>query len=66
MEKVRNGRVSHMSFDIERIAKSRRRVKKFFRKNLRSPSSTAIHDVRTSIRSLETTFTTMGSIRTER
>src|SRR5215831_8493847 len=49
-----------MSFDIKRIDKSSRRVKKFIRKNSRKPSSTAIHNVRTSIRSLETTFTTVG------
>lgn len=49
-----------MSFDVERIDKSSRRVKKFFRKNPRRPSAVAIHHVRTSIRSLETTFTTVG------
>lgn len=49
-----------MSFDVGRIDKSGRRVKKFFRKNSRKPSSNAIHNMRTSIRSLETTFTTVG------
>src|SRR5215469_7086457 len=49
-----------MSFDIKRIDKSSRRVKKFLRKNSRRPSSNAVHNVRTSIRSLETTFTTVG------
>src|SRR5215831_7563996 len=49
-----------MSFDIKRIDKSSRRVKKFIRKNPRKPSSTASHNTRTSIRSLETTFATVG------
>src|SRR5215472_6116017 len=49
-----------MSFDAKRMDKSSRRVKKFLRKNSRRPSSTAIHNMRTSIRSLETTFNTVG------
>src|SRR5215472_13507948 len=49
-----------MSIDVKRINKSSRRVKKFLRKNSRRPSSTAVHNMRTSIRSLETTFTTVG------
>src|SRR5215471_3963213 len=49
-----------MSFDVKRIDKSSRRVQKFLRKNSRRPSSTAIHNMRTSIRSLETTFNTVG------
>src|SRR5262245_37020494 len=47
-----------MSFDIERIQKSTRRVRKFLQKNSKRPSSDAIHNLRTSTRSLETTFTT--------
>jgi CHAD domain-containing protein len=47
-----------MSFDIERIQKSTRRVRKFLQKNSKRPSSNAIHNLRTSTRSLETTFTT--------
>jgi CHAD domain-containing protein len=49
-----------MSFDVERIDKSSRRVKKFFRKNPKRPGQAAIHHLRTSIRTLETTFTTVG------
>ena len=49
-----------MSFDIERLQKSRRRVTRFFRKNSRRPGSDAIHKLRTSTRSLETTFETLG------
>src|SRR5262245_63511660 len=49
-----------MSFDIERIQKSTRRVRKFLQKNSKRPSSDAIHNLRTSTRSLETTFTTLG------
>jgi CHAD domain-containing protein len=48
-----------MAFDIERIDKAVRRVRKFMRKNSKRPSSDAIHDLRTSIRSLETTFATV-------
>ena len=48
-----------MSFDIERIQKSTRRVGKFLRKNSKRPSSNAIHNLRTSTRSLETTLTTL-------
>jgi len=48
-----------MSFDIERIQKSTRRVRKFVRKNSKRPSSNAIHNLRTSTRSLETTLTTL-------
>jgi CHAD domain-containing protein len=49
-----------MSFDIKRIHKSSRRVMKFLRNNSKRPSPDAIHDLRTSTRSLETTFTTLG------
>src|SRR3954466_4920669 len=49
-----------MSFDIERIHKSSRRVRKFLRENSKRPSVNAVHKVRTSTRSLETTFTTLG------
>jgi len=49
-----------MSFDIKRIRKSSRRVRKFLRKNSKRPSSDAIHDLRTSTRSLETTLLTLG------
>jgi CHAD domain-containing protein len=52
--------VRHMSFDIERIQKSTRRVRRFLRKNSKRPSSNAIHNLRTSTRSLETTFNTLG------
>jgi CHAD domain-containing protein len=48
-----------MSFDIERIQKSTRRVRKFLQKNSKRPSSKAIHNLRTSTRSLETTFTAL-------
>src|SRR5262245_52226608 len=49
-----------MSFDIKRIHKSARRVATFLRRNPKRPTSDAIHDLRTSSRSLETTFTTLG------
>src|SRR5690349_9502737 len=49
-----------MSFDIERIHKSTRKVKKFLEKNSKSPTARAIHNVRTSLRSLETSFATLG------
>src|SRR5688572_9949968 len=49
-----------MPFDIARIHKSERRVMKFLRRNSRRPSSEAVHDLRTSARSLETTFSTLG------
>ena len=48
-----------MSFDIERIRKSTREVARFLKKNPRRPSADAVHDFRTSIRKLETTFTTL-------
>lgn len=48
-----------MSFDIERIHESTRKVTKFLRKNSKRPSSDAVHKLRTSIRSLETTFITL-------
>jgi CHAD domain-containing protein len=49
-----------MSFDIEKIQKSTRKVRKFLRKNSKRPSSNGVHNLRTSARSLETTFTTLG------
>src|SRR5262245_36738559 len=49
-----------MSFDIERIDKSARRVSKFLRKNPKRPGTEAIHDLRTETRRLETTFATLG------
>src|SRR4051794_40555388 len=49
-----------MSFDVERIQKSARKIEKFLRKNSKRPSSAAIHDLRTNTRRLETTFTTLG------
>ena len=49
-----------MSFDINRIQKSARKVSQFLRKNAKSPSANAVHDLRTSSRSLESTFTTLG------
>ena len=48
-----------MSFDIERIRKSTREVARFLKKNPRRPSADAVHDFRTSIRKLETTFITL-------
>ena len=49
-----------MSFDISRIQKSARKVSQFLQKNAKSPSANAVHDLRTSSRSLESTFTTLG------
>jgi CHAD domain-containing protein len=48
-----------MSFDIEGLQKSTRRVTKFLRKNSKRPGSDAIHDLRTSARRLETAFVTL-------
>jgi CHAD domain-containing protein len=49
-----------MAFDIERIHKAARRVRNFLKKNSRRPSADAVHHLRTSTRSLETTLTTLG------
>src|SRR5262245_27630006 len=49
-----------MSFDIEKVHKQTRRFTKFLQKNSTRPGSDAIHDLRTSTRSLETIFTTLG------
>src|SRR5437879_4240766 len=49
-----------MSFDLERINKSARKITKFLRKNPKRPSSESIHKLRTNKRRLETTFTTLG------
>src|SRR5262245_46072196 len=49
-----------MSFDIQRIQKSTRRVTRFLRKNSRRPSSEAIHNLRTDLRRLETAFLILG------
>jgi CHAD domain-containing protein len=49
-----------MPFDVDGVHKSAHKVRRFLRKNPRKPSSKAIHNVRTSTRSLETTFTTLG------
>jgi len=49
-----------MAFDLERIRTSSGKVAKFLRKNSKRPTSDAIHRLRTSTRSLETTFTTLG------
>ncbi|HEY2382514.1 MAG TPA: CHAD domain-containing protein [Terriglobia bacterium] len=49
-----------MSFDVERVRKSSRRIHKFLKKNPKRPSSDAIHRLRTGVRSLETVFETLG------
>jgi CHAD domain-containing protein len=49
-----------MSFNIKRIHKAADRMAKFLKKNPKRPGSEAVHDLRTSARSLETTFTTLG------
>jgi CHAD domain-containing protein len=49
-----------MSFDLQRIQKSTRQVKKFLRKHPKEPGVNAIHNLRTSTLSLETTFVTLG------
>jgi CHAD domain-containing protein len=49
-----------MAFDIQRIRKSTRRVTKFLKKNDKRPSSAAIHNLRTSSRTLETSLVTLG------
>src|SRR5262245_18331847 len=55
-----DGAALNMAFDIKRIHKSSRRVMKFLRKNSTRPGSNAVHNLRTSTRSLETTFVTLG------
>jgi CHAD domain-containing protein len=49
-----------MSFDVGRIHKSTRRILKFLHNNSKRPSSDAVHNLRTSTRSLETTLVTLG------
>lgn len=49
-----------MSLDLKRMRKSARNVAKFLEKNPKTPSSEAIHELRTSVRSLETTFVALG------
>jgi len=49
-----------MPFDLGKIQQSTRRVKKFLRKHPKRPGVEAIHKLRTSTRSLETTFSTLG------
>jgi CHAD domain-containing protein len=48
-----------MSFDIQRIRKSARRISKFLRKNSKRPSSETIHKLRTDARRLETALLTL-------
>src|SRR5690349_1677083 len=49
-----------MSFDIQRIQKSTRKVRQFLRKNSRRPGAGAIHNLRTSARRLRTHYKTLG------
>jgi CHAD domain-containing protein len=49
-----------MPFNLAKIQKSSRQVKKFLRKHPKQPGVNAIHNLRTATRSLETTFTTLG------
>jgi CHAD domain-containing protein len=49
-----------MSFNLQKIQQSTRRVKKFLRKHPKQPGVNSIHNLRTSTRSLETTFITLG------
>jgi CHAD domain-containing protein len=49
-----------MSLDLKRMRKSARRVAKFLEKNPKTPGSDAIHELRTGVRSLETTFVALG------
>jgi CHAD domain-containing protein len=49
-----------MPFDLDRIQKSTRKVRKFLQKNPKRPSAEAIHDLRTNSRALETAFETLG------
>ena len=48
-----------MAFDIKRIHKATWRIAKFVRKNSKRPRSNAVHNLRTSIRTLETAFITL-------
>jgi CHAD domain-containing protein len=49
-----------MAFDVEKIEKSERKIRKFLGKNPKRPSSDAIHNLRTRTRSLETVFNTLN------
>jgi len=49
-----------MAFDIQRVKKSTRKVAKFLKKNDKRPSSGAVHNLRTSSRSLEAAFITLS------
>lgn len=49
-----------MSFDLKRVQKSEQRVEKFLRRNSKTPSTAAIHRLRTNTRRLETTFGTLS------
>lgn len=49
-----------MSYDVERILKSNRRIAKFARKSSRRPTLKAIHNLRTSTRHLETIFSALA------
>jgi CHAD domain-containing protein len=49
-----------MSLDLKRVRKSARSVAKFLEKNPKTPSSDAVHELRTSARNLETTFVALG------
>jgi CHAD domain-containing protein len=49
-----------MSLDLKKVRKSARSVARFLEKNPKTPSSNAIHELRTSARNLETTFVALG------
>jgi CHAD domain-containing protein len=49
-----------MPFDVKSIQKATRKVASFLEKNPKTPGQDAVHDLRTSSRSLETAFITLG------
>jgi len=49
-----------MSFNIDRIQNSTRKVRKFLQKNSKAPGSRAVHDVRTNSRRLANMFLALG------
>jgi CHAD domain-containing protein len=49
-----------MPFDLDRIQKSTRKVRKFLKKNPKGPGAEDIHALRTNSRTLETAFETLG------
>src|SRR4051812_18976807 len=56
----RQTRDTDMSFNIQTVHKSTSRIRKFVRKNPRKPGPNAVHNLRTSTRSIATVLVTLG------